>query len=252
MKNKKQRKIIRSELTKCSVQAIEFDWIFDENEGGKFLEALSSTKDIDIFSVEVVKNIILHMWELYGFEITKWIMIPFIFYFTAYIIYATWIKKGKDDLNQIWRDYGTTDFVFCIILLFLTLYFAYIEIIQMLYLKVEYFKKFWNIIDIISLILNMFCVITDLAGLNSIKHTPVLACSVLIMWLKLVYFGRMFLSTAWMVRMIINTVVNLKWFILMFYLMVVGFSNSFMIISRIDNLEFTGKTIDKAFEYTYQ
>ena len=176
----------------------------------------------------------------------------FIFYFAAYIIYATWIKKGKDYLNQTWRDYGTTDFVFCIILIFLILCFAFIEIIQMLYLKVEYFKKFWNIIDIASVILNMFCVITDFAGLNSIKHIPVLACSVLIMWLKLVYFGRMFLSTAWMVRMKIQVIWDLKWFMFLFCLMLLGFANSFYIISRVDANQFTGNTFDKALEYTYQ
>lgn len=122
----------------------------------------------------------------------------------------------------------------------------------MIYYKSKYFMSFWNLIDISSLILNMFCVISDLAGLNVTKHIPVLACSVLIMWLKLVYFGRMFQSTAWMVRMMIGTVVDLKWFIVVFYMMVLGFTNSFYIVSRIDNSMFTGITFEKSFEYTYQ
>ena len=249
---KKQKEAKKAGESRCNVEAIEFDWIFDDDYGKKFLVALANTEDIEVFSVEIIKNIIMFMWTYYRIAIAKWVMIPFIFYFLWYIIYATWIKKGKDESSQTYGNYGRTDLAFCIILLIWFAYFIYIEIRQMLYYKLKYFTNFWNLIDISSLILNMFCVISDLCKLNTTKHIPVLACSVLIMWLKLVYFGRMFQSTAWMVRMMIGTVVDLKWFIVVFYLMILGFTNSFYIISRVDANQFTGSTFDKAFEYTYQ
>ena len=239
-------------LTRWNVQAVEFDWLFDDDFGKKFLVSLANTNDIEVFSVEIVQNIVMFMWKFYRRAIAKWIMIPFLFYFITYIIYATWIKKGKDESDLKWGDYGRTDLAFCIILLIWFVYFIYIEFRQMIYYKIKYFTNFWNLIDICSLILNMFWVISDLCGLNTTKHIPVLACSVLIMWLKLVYFGRMLLSTAWMVRMMIGTVIDLRWFIFVFYLMMIGFSNVFFIISRVDSPQFTGGTFGKAIQYTYQ
>ena len=249
---KKQKEAGKIGLTRCNVQAVEFDWIFDENFGKGFLVSLANTNDIELFSVEIIKNIVMFMWRFYWRALAIWIMIPFLFYFITYIIYATWIKMGKDEASDSWGSYGRTDLAFWIIILVLIIYFVYIEIRQIAYYKTKYFKNFWNLIDISSLILNSFWVISDIAELNTTKHIPVLAWSVLIMWLKLVYFGRMFLSTAWMVRMMIGTVVNLRWFIFVFFLMVLGFSDVFLIISRVSQPQFVGGTYVKSFEYTYQ
>ena len=239
-------------MSRWIVEAVEFDWIFDDDYGKKFLVALAYIDDIEIFSVDIIRNIVMFMWGYYRKAIALWIMIPFFLYFVTYIVYATWIKRGKDEGGEMWRNYGTIDLVFCIVLLIFIAYFIFIEIKQMIYYKIKYFTDFWNIIDICSLALNLFCIISDLAELNSTKHIPVLACSVLLMWLKLVYFGRMFLSTAWMVRMIIGTVIDLKWFIVVFYMMIAGFSNVFFILSKVKDPSFLGSTYDKAFEYIYQ
>ena len=179
-------------------------------------------------------------------------MLPFFLYFIVYIIYATWIKKGKDESGKKWGDYGRTDLVFWIFLFVFFIYFIYFEIRVLLYHKFNFFKNFWNYFDVLSLSINMFCVISDISGLDPKSHIPVLASSVLLMWVKLVHFGRMFLSTAWMSRMIFGTVFDLKWFIIVFYLMVLGFSNVFLIISRIDYSLFVGPTFGTAFQYTYK
>ena len=78
---KKQKEARKSGQTRCNVKAIEFDWIFDDDYGKKFLVALANTEDIEVFSVEIIKIIIMFMWTYYRVAIAKWIMIPFIFYF---------------------------------------------------------------------------------------------------------------------------------------------------------------------------
>ena len=99
-KQKKQKEAGKFGLTRCNVQAVEFDWIFDDRYGRKFLVSLANTKDIDIFSVPIIKNIIMFMWRFYRIAIVTSVMIPFIFYFIVYIIYATLIIKGKNDFNS--------------------------------------------------------------------------------------------------------------------------------------------------------
>ena len=178
-------------------------------------------------------------------------MLPFFLYFIVYIIYATWIKKGKDESGKKWGDYGRTDLVFWIFLFVFFIYFIYYEIRFLLYHRLNFFKNFWNYMDIVSLLINIFCVISDICGLNPKSHIPILAFSVLLMWIKLIYFGRMFLSTAWMARMIFGTIFDLKWFIIIFYLMVLGFTNAFSIISRIDFSSFAGTSFGEVFQYTY-
>ena len=106
---KKQKEAGTIGLTRCNVQAVEFDWIFDDRYGRKFLVSLANTKDTDIFSVPIIKNIVMFMWRFYRIAIAKYVMIPFIFYFIAYVVYATWIKKGKDDNNG---GYKIIDYVF--------------------------------------------------------------------------------------------------------------------------------------------
>lgn len=82
---------------------------------------------------------------------------------------------------------------------------------------------------------------------------PMLAVGVLLMWLKLIYFGRMFLSTAWMVRMIYSVTSGLGNFILIFAIMVIGFANTFIIVARVSDPIFTGEGgFWDAIKYSYR
>ena len=135
-------------MSRCTVEAVEFDWIFNDDYGKEFLVTLANIEDISIFSVEIIKNIVMFMWRYYRKAIAVWIMIPFLFYFITYIIYATWITKGKDESSESWGTYAKTNLAFCIILLVFILYFIYVEVQQMRYYKRKYFTDFWNLLDI--------------------------------------------------------------------------------------------------------
>jgi len=65
-----------------------------------------------------------------------------------------------------------------------------------LFHKLNYFKSFWNLLDLSSLILNVVVVILDLINKNTLDANSVAGVSVLIMWAKLFYFLRIFNSTA--------------------------------------------------------
>jgi len=249
---KKQREAKTKGLTRYEIQAIEFDWLFDDDNGKKFLIALAHTDDIEVFSVKIIQHIIFFLWSYYKMAIALWIMFPFILYFIMFIIYATFINNRKAVESDSNGNYHRTDLAFVIILLVLVAYNIYIEVRQMIYYKVKYFTTFWNLIDLTSLIMNAFVLIADLSKLNLTKFVPVLACAVLLMWLKLVYFGRMFLSTAWMVRMIFAVIYDLGYFLFVFGLMVLAFSNSFFVISRNNSPQFTGGDMGEAFKYTYR
>jgi hypothetical protein len=100
--------------------------------------------------------------------------------------------------------------------------------------------------------MNIAAVVTDFAGVSKENHVPILAIATLIMWLKLCYFGRIFLSTAWMVRMIYAVTYDMGYFLIVFGIMVLGFANANYVLSRNGTPQFTGDNFWYAIIYSYR
>jgi len=47
------------------IKAIEFDWIFNQSQGSKFLKALADCEDIEIYSNNLIKLIITFLWSYF-------------------------------------------------------------------------------------------------------------------------------------------------------------------------------------------
>ena len=73
--------LINKGLKKYEINGIEFDWLFSENEGVNFLETLSNTNSIEVFSIEIIKYIIIYLWSFYRKAIFLQMFIPFVLYF---------------------------------------------------------------------------------------------------------------------------------------------------------------------------
>ena len=109
-------------------------------------------------------------------------------------------------------------------------------------------------IDLTSLIFNLVILIADLAGMYSKDVTTWMGIAVLLVWLKLFYFGRIFYSTAAMIRMVIEIAYDMKYFLLILLLTVTGFGNAYFILASsnlTDGVYFTGDTFWRAFIYAY-
>jgi hypothetical protein len=74
------------------------------------------------------------------------------------------------------------------------------------------------------------------------------------MWLKLFYFGRMFFTSAAMIRMVIEITYDMKYFLVVLLLAIAGFANCFMILARNYDKEemFTGNSYWRSFIYSYR
>lgn len=109
--------------------------------------------------------------------------------------------------------------------MFFHIYFSYFEIRQIMFHKFAYFLSFWNLVDLITLLLNTAVVISDVSGIDERDYITLSGVAVLFVWLKLFYFGRIFISTAAMIRMIIEITYDMRWFLLIFLLAVAAFGN---------------------------
>lgn len=98
------------------------------------------------------------------------------------------------------------------------------------------------------------CVITDYKDSMDTEDWRVL-CSISAMfaWLKIIYFGRLFVISAGLIRMIIEIMQDMKRFVLVFLLSIAGFMNAFDLIARNqdkDN-EILGGKLSDSLIYTW-
>jgi hypothetical protein len=104
--------------------------------------------------------------------------------------------------------------------------------------------------------MNFSVLICDLAEINNGDLYVLTSISVILMWMKLFYFGRIFHKTATTVTMVIEIVKDMKYFLLVFLISCAGFGNFYFIISRNLDQEkdeiFSGGTYFLSFLYSYR
>jgi len=80
------------------------------------------------------------------------------------------------------------------------------------------------------------------------------AFAVILMWMKLFYFGRIFLKTATTVTMVIEITKDMKYFMIFLLIAIAGYGNCYLILSRnyIGEESFSGGTYLLSFIYAYR
>ncbi len=81
-------------------------------------------------------------------------------------------------------------------------------------------------------IMNMTFLISDLSHTDPINLRPLGSVTVLLMWLKLLYFLRLFLPTLYMIRMIIEVFYDMYTFVVVMVLAMLAFGNALYILAK--------------------
>ena len=109
-------------------------------------------------------------------------------------------------------------------------YFILVEIKQFLKDKIEYISSFWNYTD---LLINSFCLnvfILDIIGGMQYLLRPIASSTLIIVWVKLFYYMRAYDSTSQLIRMIIETVKDIRYFLFVLLIGIFGFAGGFYIL----------------------
>jgi len=120
--------------------------------------------------------------------------------------------------------------------------------------KIDYFTTFWNLIDLTSLIMNFIVIIANLLNWDNNIYYPLASVTLLILWLWMFYFGRLFFATAVLVAMIIQIVKEMKMFLIILSISVFGFANAFYVMGWNDIHDFapfTENSIVKTVAYAW-
>ena len=222
-KNNRENK---ANLKTLEIKAIPFEWIFESEGRRNLIASLHDCDDLDIFSLQIIKNLIYFLWNSWRYLIFLYLFVPYLIYFSVFVVYVTYIHKNKiNSIGSYSDSFGIAEIIWIVIILMFIIYQLLNEVAQILYNGINYFFSFWNLLDLSSLFLNFAVWIWDLAGISDEKYVPLSAIAILIVYLKLFYFGRIFVSTASMIRMVIFIFYDMKYFLFIFLLAWFGFGN---------------------------
>ena len=151
------------------VRAIEFDWIFNKQEGAKFLRTWAETEWIDLFSLTIIKNIVRFFWSYFRIAIVIYSIIPYLIYFALFLVYTTYFQRKKVENGETeWQRFGLVNNLTALVLILFIVYFSYFEIRQILLHKLSISLHFgtW----LISSHLSSICLYSYVILLECIHH----------------------------------------------------------------------------------
>ena len=88
------------------------------------------------------------------------------------------------------------------------------------------------LIDYPSIFLNLFIIFLDFNGSDQDNINAFSSIAVILMYIKIILYMRVFMTTGGLVRMIIEIIYDMRYFTLIFFLAVIAFANSFHILGK--------------------
>ena len=151
---------------------LKIDWIFqkdrnDKEQGqGDLVKTLSKSSNRAIFSTKLVTTLVEIFEEDYFWIVMYWCFIPFCVYFVSTVYYfsnnlidttfrASLIEPERGYLDNLF----SLDFLNQFITIIGMIYFLGIEIAQMVQNRFGYLTDWWNLFDLLSIILNTILLI---------------------------------------------------------------------------------------------
>ena len=165
-----------------------------------------------------------------------------------FIVYITYIYEKKVEAAAIGEHelaFKRLDYFFIAVVLAFMAFFLSLELRQIYNLKISYFTSFWNDVDICTYALSIAVCICDLAKVSPNSIRALGAVAILMVYVKLFYFLRLFERTAGLVRMIMQIVSDMFTFSVIFTIAVIAFGNSFYILA-INGIDYSQCHLDRS------
>jgi len=111
------------------------------------------------------------------------------------------------------------------------LYFIGYELRQLFTQGVSYIFDPWNVLDSTSIVTNFICTLYSILNQDISQWIRIIAaCTIIILYLKFFYFLRIFDNSSSLIRIIVQMAIDVRYFIFIFILAIIGFGNGIFII----------------------
>ncbi|TNV87078.1 hypothetical protein FGO68_gene14100 [Halteria grandinella] len=206
----------------------------------EFFKALKDIKEesveFQLFELKSIRMLIEYHWPL-----TKKFTIKKLWWFFLYLL-LFWIYTNFTDTLLVYEDtLSTVIWIMNLVALFLLSgYFLLNECRQISSVGASsYFKDPWNYIDFPPPLIVITIAIVSFAGIDS-WEAPFKSVGSLFMWLKLLYFLRLYDSTGYLIRMIVKVIFRMKTFLLLLLITITAVADAFISIQVDDAQEYNG------------
>ena len=233
-----QRDIVESEI---NLQYFDVAMMhqFDKALCGDFYDALGDTGDMSIFENKGIQKLIEYRWPLVREYVKKRLFVPFVVFLVSVSLFMSTLYQYRleSDEKLVMMYYGSM-----VLLALQSLYFIGIEIYQLSKAGMKYFLSPWNYLDIIPPVLLMIFFPLALMGLfdktledgtrDFLNLEATLQATInLLLWLKFLYFLRIYQGTGYLIKTIIAVVMDMRYFLFILFLTMMAFGDSFRAIS---------------------
>ena len=217
-------------VAKC----LYLDELLDKSskETRKFFRKVSNYEPTDeLFGNFTLVKVLEYKWEAYGKKLFFREGYIFLMFLLVFLVNTTFILGYRlDETSQALEknEYIQVSVALDIFLLVYLSYHVYSEIMQFLYFSAkEYFESIWNYFDVILIFLAVPAVITDLlyclVFIDNSDYLKVMnSLTIFFGFLRLISYARGIDGSAFMVRLIIQVIIDMKYFLLLLYIFIIG------------------------------
>jgi hypothetical protein len=102
----------------------------------------------------------------------------------------------------------------------------------------DYFRfEKWNIIDILCLSVIFTGLIAEAVGADFRAVHEIFSIGALLLWIKSLYYMRIFRTTAGFIRMVTEVIYDIRYFLFIIFVVVFAFSHAFAILAINESAE---------------
>ena len=171
----------------------------------------------------------------YKTRIILYVFIPYLIYAACLITYFTFSLTNEGGAGIDYFKGKPGDIALRTIILFIGLYFGFIELWSMFTDPYSYFKSLRNYIYWIHLLLNQYLITEDSTYFTSrtgMEVSRVASVMIIVIWIYLYFWLRIFEGSAIYVQMINQTVYDIKEYMFVFIMCLLMFGNGILVLDN--------------------
>ena len=223
------------------VQCMQLGWISRIPDQGQFLglvKILNSTSNKSVLETNFVNCLLVANWELYKKKIFETQFVPFMVYLFSIINFMCFALDDKnliyDGVDNDLRFYNGVYYPalgFCYMFVINQIMCEYTQIMNAESVK-KHFSVYWNVNDLLYLILNLIVLTTNANSLMPINIQRMFsAVAAVCLWMKVLDWLRLFDSTAFFIALYQETIKGVTSFLIIMSVWYMTFGTAFYIIN---------------------
>jgi peptidoglycan hydrolase CwlO-like protein len=199
-----------------------------------FVDVAAVQRSTEIFQSDVVSAVIHLHWDMYGNKAHIYNLILYLILLTLFVLLTAYFQDMVQSTDQ---SIVTAAWMLQCIKCAMVLYLVSQEIVEAVAVKLsEWLRDFWNALDITAYTLTLIAVLKQATAADT-SHPEldttaniINATAAVLLWFKLLHFMRPYQSTGPLVMMIFEIIADIRTFLLILAIVVVGFANAFYAI----------------------